>query len=163
MLGLGLAACSSAVAREPDRRDTELWPFGNHAVDRTLVAGTLIQATIHGPSSWRRSQPGESLMAIVSADVKNAQHWIVIPAGCPVGVRIALLGPGARRQTDAPLLLEVTSVTVWGQVYPVRAPGAWTPAAPGTQILFVLSEGLTVERRPRAADDGHAVGWPGSK
>jgi len=165
MLGLGLAACSSAVAREPDRRDAELWPFGSRAVDRTLVAGTLIQATIHGSLSWRHKKPGETLTATVTADVRNAQRWIVVPAGCPVGLRIALLGPVAKSQADARLLVDVTSVTVWGQVYPVTATVALTPVAGAqeTRILFVLSEGITVERRPREADDGHAVGSPGSK
>jgi hypothetical protein len=162
MLGLGLAACSSAVAREPDRRDAELWPFGNHAVDRTLVAGTLIEATIRGPLSWRHIQPGESLMAVVSADVRNARHWVVIPAGCPVGVSVALSTPAARRATEAPLL-DVTSVTVWGRVYPVRATVASRPVPSGTQILFVLHEGFTVERRVPEGVQGHATGQPTSK
>jgi hypothetical protein len=128
MLGLGLMACSGAAAREPD---ADRWQLGNRALDRTLVVGTLIEATIHGS--------GEALTATVSTDVRNASGWVVIPAGCPVGLRIAGRG-----------LLDVTSVTVWGQVYPVSATVEVTRVAvvpPGTRILFVLPEGLTVERR----------------
>src|SRR4029077_6219616 len=90
----------------------ERWQLGHRALDRTLVVGTLIEATI---------QPGAPLTATVSADVKNAHRWVVIPAGCPVGVRIALLGPATNKsQADANmLLLDVTSVTVWGQGNPV--------------------------------------------
>jgi hypothetical protein len=158
MIGLGLAACSGAIAGEPERADR--WQLGNRALDRTLVVGTLIEATIHDSLSARRNKPGEALTATVSTDVRNAHRWVVIPAGCPVGLRIALLGPAANKsRADAKLLLDVTSVTVWGQMYPVSATVELTPVAvrrasreavvvaPGTRILFVLPEGLTVERR----------------
>jgi len=165
MLGLGLAACSSAVALEVDRSDTALMPFGNRAVDRTLVAGTLVEATIHGPLSWRGHAPGESLRATASGDVRNARRWIVIPAESPIGLRVAPLGLPAGSQADARLLVDVTSVTVWGQVYPVSATVALSRAAveARTPILFVLSEGLTVERRPRRATARLAASASASK
>ena len=132
MLWLGLEACSSAAAREPVRRDADRRPLADRALDRTLVAGTLIQATIH---SSRRDTPGATLTATVSADVTNAHRSVVIPAGCLVRLRIARRG--------AATLLDVTSVTVGGQVYPVSA----TAVARGTRILFVLPEGFTAARR----------------
>lgn len=140
MLWLGLGACSSAAAREPDRRDADRWPLADRALDRTLVAGTLIQATIHS-SLLRRNTPGATLTAAVSADVTNAHRWVVIPAGCLVGLRIARRGPT--------MLLDVTSVTVGGQRYPVNAPIEVVPVAVarGTRILFVLPEGFTAARR----------------
>jgi hypothetical protein len=101
-------------------------------MDRTLVAGTLIQATIHGA---RRDTPGATLTATVSADVTNAHRSVVIPAGCLVRLSIARRGPA--------MVLEVTSVRVEGQVYPVSA----TAVASGTRILFVLPEGFTAARR----------------
>ncbi len=137
--------------------------------------GTLIEATIHSSLSWRRNRPGETLTATVSADVRNAHRWVVIPAGCPVGLRIALRGPAAdKTRADAKIALDVTSVTVWGQVYPVRATVELTPVAvrrasrevvvaPGTRILFVLAEGLTVERRLEEVQEGHATVSPASK
>ncbi len=171
-LGLGLVACASAAAREPEHRDADRWPLGNRALERTLVVGTLIEATIDRSLpgidrsvSRRRGKPVETLTATVSADVRNAHRWIVIPAGSPVGLRITLWGPATNTtQADAKMLLDVTSLTVWGQVYPVSATVEWTPVAvrpasretvvvaPGTRILFVLREGLTVERPQEEAD-----------
>src|SRR5690348_6048797 len=90
MLGLALVACSTAAAREPEHRVADRWPFGNRALDRTLVVGTLIEATIESSLSWRRTKPGDTLTATVSADVRNAHRWVVIPAGCPVRLRIPL-------------------------------------------------------------------------
>lgn len=181
MLGLGLVACASAVAREPEHRDADPSPLGNRALDRTLLAGTLIEATIPGSLSGRRHQPGETLTATVSADVRNAQRWVVIPAGCRVGLKIAAWEPDTNKNpADATLLLDITSVTVWGQEYPVRATAEWIPVAVrgtnraagtagtagrGTRILFVLAEGLTVERHLflEEARAGHASDWPASK
>ena len=150
MLGLGLAACASAVAKEPAHREADR-QFGNRALERTVVVGTLVQATIQSALSRGRDKAGAMLAASVSADVRNARRWIVIPAGSPVGLTI--------KQWGTTLLLDVSSVTVWGQVYIVRATAELTPlplpgtggdvvVAPGTSIQFVLSEGLTVERRP---------------
>jgi len=160
MLSLCLAACSSAVAREPQPRDADSWPPGNRALERTLVVGTLIVATIQESLSWRRNRPGDTLTATVSADVRNARRWVVIPAGSPVGLRIAHWGPATSPgHADARVTLEVFSVTVRRRLYPVYATVALTGlvvssrsgegavVASGTRILFVLPEGLMVERR----------------
>ena len=160
MLWLGLAACSSAVAREPQPRDADSWPPGNRALERTLVVGTLIVATIQESFSWRRNRPGDTLTASVSADVRNARRWVVIPAGSLVGLRIAQWGRATSpSHADARVTLEVLSVTVRGRLYPVYATtsltglpvsprsGEGAVVAPGTRILFVLPEGLMVERR----------------
>ncbi len=181
MLGLGFMACAGAAAREPEHRDADRWPFGNRALDRTLVVGTLIEATIQGSLSWRRTKPGATLTATVSTDVRNAHRWVVIPAGSPVGLRIAHEGPATNTsQAAAKIALDVTSVTIWGRVYPVSAAVELTPlavrraggeavvVASGTRILFVLPEGLTVERplveRPlEQAQGGHATVSPASK
>jgi hypothetical protein len=178
MLGLGLVACSIATAREPEHRDADRSPLGTRALDRTLVAGTLIEATIPSSLAARRHTPGETLTATVSADVRNAQRWVVIPAGCPVGLRIAVGGPATNKsQADATLPLDITSVTVWGQTYPVNATGELTPRSvrgtsrtvgagvPGTRILFVLPEGLTVERHLflEETPEGRATVSPASK
>jgi len=150
MLGLGLMACSGAAAGEPEHGHADRWHLGNGALDRTLVVGTLIEATIQDSLSWRRTKPGATLMATVSADVKNAHHWVVIPAGSPVGLRIAQWRPATHKsQPDAKMALDVTSVTVWGQVYPLSGTVELTPVAvaPGTRILFVLPEGFTAAMR----------------
>jgi hypothetical protein len=178
MLGLGLVACSIATAREPEHRDADPSPLGNRALDRTLVAGTLVEATLPSSLAGRRHTPGETLTATVSADVRNAQRWVVIPAGCRVGLRIPVAGPATNQnQAGAPLVLDITSVTVWGQAYPVNATVTLTPLAvrgtsgtvgagvSGMRILFVLPEGLTVERHQflEEAPEGHAPAGPASK
>ena len=161
MFGLGLMACASAAAREPEHRDADRPQLGSRALERTLLVGTLIEAKIQDSPLWRRNKPGEPLMATVSADVRNAHRWVVIPAGSPVGLKMGKWGAATNRtRADAATIaLDVTSVTVSGQVYPVSATVALTPVAldqatgavvmvaPGTRILFVLAEGLTVERR----------------
>jgi hypothetical protein len=108
-------------------------------VDRTLVAGTLVEATIHGSLSGRPTDAGATWMATVSADVRNARGRVVIPAGSAVGLKVGRSRPGN-------MSLDLTSMTVWGQAYPVNATIESRPAA-GTRILFVLSEGLTAQRR----------------
>jgi hypothetical protein len=150
ILSLGLVACPSAVARVPADRDAASSTGCNRAVDRTLVAGTLIEATIDHPLSRRRSRPGETLTATVSADVSNAGHWVVIPAGGVLDLRVA------RRQSKT-MLLDVVSVTVRGLVNPVGATMEVTPAATGdvavasgTRVLFVLPEGFTAGVRHEA-------------
>jgi hypothetical protein len=143
MLWLGLGACSSAAAQEPDRRDADRWPLVDRALDRTLVAGTLIQATIHS-SLLRRGTPGAPLTAAVSADVTTAHRWVVVPAGCVAGLRIAR--PGADDAARCHLRAGR------GGRYPLSAPIEVVPVAGarGTRILGVLPEGFTAARRPGA-------------
>src|SRR5690242_9869746 len=144
IVALGLVACSGAEAGEPQRARAEPWRPGDGAWDRTLAAGTLIEATTC-------NEMDGTLTAMVSADVRNARRWVVIPARSPVGLRIA---PGRR----GVIALEITSVTIAGAVYPLTATVALTPRLPdlargaaavlsGTRILFVLRDGLTVGAR----------------
>ena len=139
VLTLGLLACSGAEASEPQLARAEPWRPGDGTWDRTLVVGTLIEATTC-------NELDGTLTAMVSGDVRNARRWVVIPARSPVGLRIV---PGRR----AVIALDITSVTVAGAVYPLTATIALTPLAPvsGTRILFVLRDGLTVAERRAAS------------
>jgi hypothetical protein len=156
LVGPGLIACSGAAAGEREESHPNHWQPRTRALDRTLVAGTLIEVRIDRSVSLR-NKPGELLAATVSADVRNARRQVVVPAGCPVELRIAL-GEPAANTGDAParMRFDVTSLTVSGRVYPVNTTGELAPlaarrasrdvvVAPGTQMLFVLAEGLTVE------------------
>ncbi len=147
MLGLGLVACTSAVARVPEGPDAVRTTGGIRAVDRTLVAGTLVEATITRTLSWRRNTPGEPLTAIVSADVRNARRWVVIPAGSALALRVP-------RRPSTTMQLDVVSVTVRGRANPVRATMDVAPAPAGdvavesgARVLFVLPEGFTAAVR----------------
>jgi hypothetical protein len=92
---------------------------------------------------------------MVSGDVRNARRWVVIPARSPVGLRL-------RPSRPPGIALDITSVTVADQVYPVsaivrvaavvgQASRDVVVVAPGTRILFVLRDGLTVAARRDAS------------
>jgi len=144
MLGLALVACRGAAASEPAAAPADRVADGDQVWDRTLAVGTLIEATIC-------DTVGGPLAAMVSSDVRNARRWVVIPARSPVGLRLLPSRPPG-------ITLGITSVTVAEQVYPVSATvhlrgvvGQATRdvvvVAPGTRILFVLRDGLTVVAR----------------
>lgn len=148
ILTLGLVGCSGAEASEPQIARAQPWRPGDGTWDRTLVVGTLIEATTCNEVDGR-------LTAMVSGDVRNARRWVVIPARSPVGLRIV---PGRR----AVIALDITSVTVAGAVYPLTATIALTPlvagagrdaaiVVSGTRILFVLRDGITVAGRGAAS------------
>jgi len=129
MFVLGLLACTSVAAKEPD---------GDRALDRTLVAGTLIEATIEDVRAWRRNPLGETLTALVNADVRNADGWVVIPAGSTVGLRVARWQPPS-------LTFKVLSVTFSRRLYPMRE--TVVVVGQGRRIAFVLSERFTASKR----------------
>jgi hypothetical protein len=148
LLLLGLLACSPAAANEQ-------WDM--HPPRRTLVAGTLIQATTQDSLSSRRDMTGENVTALVSGDVEDVHGHVVIPAGSRVVLRIAQVETASnKRQHDARMALDVTSLTVRGREYPVRIRVVSTlihrasrdvVVPPGTAILFVLPQPLTVVTR----------------
>jgi len=127
LLVLGLTACATVVAKVPERD-------AGGALDRTLVAGTLVEATIADGRSWRRNPLGETLIAMVNADIRNADDRVVIPAGSPVGLKVVRWRPPS-------LTFTVLSVTVARRFYPMRE--TVVVVGPGTRIAFVLSEGFT--------------------
>jgi len=127
MLVLGLAACSTVVAKEPESE-------GSGAVARTLVVGTLVEATIQDTRSWRPNPLGQVLTAVVTADVRNGDGWVVIPAGSPVALKVAAWRPPS-------FTFKVLSVTVSRRRYAMHE--TVVVDGPGTRIAFVLSEGFT--------------------
>ena len=148
---LGLQECSPVAANE--KTDTHR-SLAHQSTQWTLVAGTLIQATTQGPLSSRRNKAGETLIALVSGDVEDADGQVVIPAGSRVALRIAQLEPATNKtRQDGKVALDVTSLTVRNQVYPVsirvepphvlQGGGVTT----GTAILFVLPQPLIVATR----------------
>jgi len=121
VLMLGLAACAPAAGKEEVGGTVVRTRF-------TLASGTLVDATIQDSLSSRRDHVGDVLRATVSADVKDAQGYIAIPAGSVLALRVVSLAPATNKsQTDGKLALTVSTVTVRGQVYEVNAPIASTP------------------------------------
>lgn len=159
VLGLfvtGLVACSPVAANENTVANQSVV---RQTAQRTLVAGTLIQATTQGSVTARRNKAGEVLLALVSGDVEDERGQVVIPAGSRVALRIARLAPATNpSQTGGKIALDVTSLTVRGQEYPLRirveppymlqgrgaTAGVVEGVGGGTVILFVLPHTLTV-------------------
>jgi hypothetical protein len=126
MLVLGLVACSPASAKQ--EAGSTARAVSNRPTRRTLVSGTTIEARIEDSLSSRYNKVGETLRATVSGDVKDAYGQVAIPAGSAVGLRIAQLEAATNKsQADGKIALDVTSVTVRGQVYSVSAPVESTP------------------------------------
>lgn len=129
MLLSGLVACSPAAAN-PDAASTASTTraVSTQPAQRTLVSGTTIQARIQDSLSSRNNKAGETLRATVSNDVKDAYGQIAIPAGSAVGLRIVQLEAATNKsQADGKIALEVTSLTVRGQMYAVSAQVPSTP------------------------------------
>jgi len=124
LLALGFAACSSGAAKDV-ANDGATGAGGSGRTTRTgrtLSNGTRVDATIQNALSSRTNKAGESVRAIVSADVKDARGGIVIPAGSAVKLTIAQLEPGSDQvRPEGRLSLVVSSVTVNGQEYSLAA------------------------------------------
>jgi hypothetical protein len=126
MLVLGLAACSSASAKDEAAKlaaaSAAAGRVSSGPAQRTLASGTTIAARIQDSLSSRHNSAGETLRATVNSDVKDAYGGIAIPAGSTVGLRIAQLEPATNKsQADGKIQLIVTSVTVRGQTYQVSS------------------------------------------
>jgi hypothetical protein len=127
MLLLSLTACAAVAAKEPG-------PEEGGARDRTLVVGTLVEATIEDGRLWRRNPLGQTLIALVNADVRNADGRVVIPMGSPVGLKVV-------RWRAPSITFHVLSITVARRWYPMRE--TVVVVGSGARIAFVLSEGFT--------------------
>jgi len=151
---LGLQACSPVAANENPGANQS---FARQTAQRTLAAGTLIQVTTQGFLSYRR-KAGETVTALVSGDVEDERGQVVIPAGSRVALRITQLAPATDPSQTGKIALDVTSLTVRGQEYPLRirvepphllqgrrvTSGEVENPGGGTAILFVLPQTLTV-------------------
>ncbi len=125
LLAMGLAACSTGVAKDNDAADKAAITRPTVAAapsERTLASGTRIGATIQDSLSSRHDKAGQSFSATISGDVKDAGGHVVIPAGSPVSLMIGQLEPASSKSAaDGKISLSVTSVTVRGQRYDVSA------------------------------------------
>lgn len=88
----------------------------------TLGSGTRIDASTQRTISSRNDKAGETFTATVSSDVKDSKGRVVIPAGSTVTLTITELQPANdKSKADGKITLQVSSVTVGGQTYPVSA------------------------------------------
>ncbi len=88
----------------------------------TLGAGTRIDAVTQRTISSRTDKAGGTFSATVSGDVKDARGRIVIPAGATINLGITELQPANEKSSaDGKITIQVTSLTVADQTYPLNA------------------------------------------
>ncbi len=163
MLALGLAACGAGGAKAVGETPPP---------EQSLAAGARVGATIQDSLSSRVNKTGDTLHAIVSADVTGAHGGVVISAGSSATVVVTLIEPGTDPgNPQGSLSLAVNSVTVDGVMYPVtaildpvpnhlqvratstdQAPGGRNArrdviVSAGTPIVFSLTNSLLVAAR----------------
>jgi hypothetical protein len=87
-----------------------------------LPVGTEFRAQLKDTINSLRNSEGQTVVALVSGDVRAPDGRTVLPSGSTVHVYIARLRPARTRSaSDGELQLRVDSITVPGHSYAVRA------------------------------------------
>jgi hypothetical protein len=86
-----------------------------------LSAGAKMDVAANDTITSRTAKVGDTFTAHVVQDVKNAAGQVVIPAGATVNGKITEVKPAPNPRTPGTLTLDVTSVTVRGNSYPIEA------------------------------------------
>jgi hypothetical protein len=88
--------------------------------ERTLAAGTAIQAKFDAGISSRTNKAGQNLTGTVASDVKDKQGHVVIPAGSKVHLTIASIHESENKSDKTgKLVLTPTKVEIGGRSYPL--------------------------------------------
>jgi outer membrane protein with glycine zipper len=88
----------------------------------TLPVGTEFRAQLRDTINSLRNSEGQTVIALVSGDVRAPDGLTVLPSGSTVHVYIVRLRPARTRSaSDGELQLRVDSITVPGHSYTVRA------------------------------------------
>jgi hypothetical protein len=88
---------------------------------RTLASGARFDIAATDTISSRTAKTGDTFSARVVEDVRNAAGQVVIPAGATVNGKITEVKPAPNPRTPGTLTLDVTSITVGGNTYPIDA------------------------------------------
>lgn len=129
-LVLGLAACGSGAAKDapPGGADGSAGTARSAAAGRSLDAGTRVGATLQTALHSRTNKAGETVRAVVSANVTDARGRVVIPAGSNVLLSVVQLEPGSEQiRPEGRLVLAVKSVEIDGVTHPIS--GTLAPIA----------------------------------
>ncbi len=90
------------------------------ARERVLASGAAISAKFDAGISSRTHKAGQKLTGTVSADVKDKNGKIVIPAGSKVHLTIAAIHESERKSDKTgKLVLTPTKVVIGGRTYPI--------------------------------------------
>jgi len=126
---LGLAACGSGAAKDaPPGGADESAGTARTAARRSLDAGSRVSATLQTALHSRTNKAGETVRAVVSANVTDSRGRVVIPAGSNVLLSIVQLEPGSEQiRPEGRLVLAVKSVEIDGVTHPIS--GTLAPIA----------------------------------
>ena len=88
--------------------------------ERVLASGAAISAKFDAGISSRTHKAGQKLTGTVSADVKDKNGKVVIPAGSKVHLTIAAIHESERKSDKTgKLVLTPTKVVIAGRTYPI--------------------------------------------
>lgn len=107
--------------RPPAARPPAPPPAPVRPATRTLSSGARFDVAATDTISSRTAKIGDTFSARVVEDVKNAAGQVVIPAGSTINGKITEVKPAPNPRTPGTLTLDVTSVTVGGNTYPIDA------------------------------------------
>ena len=88
----------------------------------SLAAGTSLTAATTAELRSHKNKVGDTVMAKIASDVKDASGRVVIPAGSEVALKVTAIKESENKSdTTGTLTLQPTSVSINGQSYPISA------------------------------------------
>jgi hypothetical protein len=92
------------------------------ATAASLAAGTSLTAATTAEIRSHKNKVGDTVMAKIASDVKDASGRVVIPAGSEVALKVTAIKESENKSdTTGTLTLQPTSVSINGQSYPISA------------------------------------------
>ena len=107
--------------RPPAARPPAPPPAPARPATRTLSSGAKFDVAATDTISSRTAKIGDTFTARVIEDVRNAAGQVVIPAGATINGKVTEVKPAPNPRTPGTLTLDVASVTVGGNTYPIDA------------------------------------------
>ena len=97
-------------------------PAAPTASAASLAAGTSLTAATTEEIRSHKNKVGDTVMAKIATDVKDASGRVVIPAGSEVALKVTAIKESENKSdTTGTLTLQPTSVSINGQSYPISA------------------------------------------
>jgi hypothetical protein len=97
-------------------------PSAPAASAASLAAGTSLSAATTAELRSNKNKVGDTVMAKIASDVKDASGRVVIPAGSEVALKVTAIKESENKSdSTGTLTLQPTSVSINGQSYPISA------------------------------------------
>jgi hypothetical protein len=97
-------------------------PAAPSSSSASLAAGTSLTAATTAEIRSNKNKVGDTVMAKIASDVKDASGRVVIPAGSQVALKVTAIHESENKSdTTGTLTLQPTSVTINGESYPISA------------------------------------------